>query len=340
MRSINSEPMRYLLPILFVALTGCSGFFQPEPANDPEAIFEDLWQRFHDDYAGFESRNVDWDAQYDIFRPMITASTTDEELNEVLHQLLAVLDDGHVSLMTSIDQEKFASNIYYRTRLEDELFDLDLIKTNYLNNNYEQNGNDFNPFGWIGNIGYVHFEFASDNMMYLPDMLDQFADADGLIIDLRHNGGGDFTWALNAMERLTNEKRLVFRSRSKNGPGPDDYTELFDWYLEPGGTYFDKQIVLLTDRYTISAGERATLILDALPNVIHIGDSTNGAFSAVLGGELANGWMYSFAPQQVYFIDGIDYEGTGMIPDILIKNTMDEMAAGIDQNLETALDQF
>ena len=39
-------------------------------------------------------------------------------------------------------------------------------------------------------------------------------------------------------------------------------------------------------------------------------------------------------------ISGVSYEGRGMSPDMYIKNTAEEMAAGVDRVLEEALGRF
>jgi len=98
--------------------------------------------------------------------------------------------------------------------------------------------------------------------------------------------------------------------------------------------------VVLTDRLTISASERVVMILNTLPDVTIMGDTTNGAISTKISKELANGWNYSVAPQHVEFIDGINYEGTGMPPDVFMKNTEEEILNGQDRVLEEALARF
>jgi len=77
-----------------------------------------------------------------------------------------------------------------------------------------------------------------------------------------------------------------------------------------------------------------------LPNVTILGDTTNGAHGTMIGRELANGWFYSLVPQKVQLPDGRSYEGIGLAPMITVKNTREEMAAGIDKNLETAVEMI
>lgn len=335
------KSLHYILPLVFaVSFSACEqAFFEPEPQNDQEAIFEDFWTTYHNEYANFEERGVDWDAIYALYRPQVDPNTTDDELFEIFQQMLWPLKDAHIKLIAP-NRKIFTPDKYYYFRFEDDLFDLDLIKAKYMQSNFEQNGYGFNTFGRIGNVGYVHFRWISDNMADFGKVLESFSDTDGLIIDLRHNGGGDFTWAFSEFGPLTNEKRYSFRSRTKNGPGENDFGDWFEWNMIPGGTYFDKPLVMLTDRYTISAGERATLGLKTLPNLIHMGDTTNGASATIISRELANGWYYTVMPQEIEFRDGVSYEGPGVPPDVLIENTVEEMNAGQDKALEAALARF
>lgn len=335
------KSFQYIIPLLCaMILASCEqALFEPTPVDTPEAIFEDFWTTYDQEYANFEERGVDWDAVYAQYRPQVSPNTTDDELFEIFQQMLWQLKDAHIKLIAP-NRKVFSPDKYYEFRFEDELFDLDLIKTKYLQSNFKQDAYKINTYGQIGKIGYVHLRWISDNLAEFGEILDSFSDTDGLVIDLRHNGGGDFTWAFSEFGPLTDEKRYAYRSRTKNGPGPNDFSDWFEWHMVPGGTYFDKPIVLLTDRYTISAGERATLGLKVLPNVIHMGDTTNGASATIISRELANGWYYTVMPQEIEFRDGVSYEGPGIPPDVLIENTAEEMEAGQDKALEAALARF
>ncbi len=77
-----------------------------------------------------------------------------------------------------------------------------------------------------------------------------------------------------------------------------------------------------------------------LPNVTVVGDTTNGAQSKLIGRELANGWFYSMATQKVMLGDSLSYEGIGLPPDIVLKNTLDEINVGIDRTLGYAIDEL
>ena len=312
--------------------------FAPEPGKDPEAVFETLWTSFQNDYAGFDQRHVNWQEQYQRFRPQVSANTTDDALANTIEAMLSTLGDGHVELIRP-NRRIFYANKIVNEEIDNELFNLELIKTHYLQDVQSDYGGGI-VYGKIGSLGYIHLKYIGLNLLALDEALDYLDDVEGLIFDLRHNGGGDFTYAYSEFGRLTNQERFVHRSQTKNGTGHDDYTPWYDWNIHPKGKYFDKPIVLLTDRYTISAGERMTMAFKSLPNVLHLGDTTNGAFSTKILKELPNGWVYSVATQHTEFLDGKSYEGIGMIPDEVIRNTKEEVDAKVDHQLEVAIQRF
>lgn len=324
-------------------LISCEKMFVEQPANNPEAIFENLWSTFNEEYAPFEERNVDWDAQYNLYRPLVHANTTDSDLFEIISQMLASLDDGHVGL-TAPNRKTFYSNNIRNLKIDDELFDMSVIKSNYLEAGYKEGEEQSYVYGKLKdyNMAYINFKFVGPNFFALNDFLEEYKNADGFVIDLRHNDGGDFTYCFSEIQQLTNEKRYVFRSKTKNGKGKNDYTDWHEWFIEPSasGKYVNKPMVVLTDRYTISAGERSVMAFKTLPNVIIVGDTTNGGHGTMIGRELANGWFYSLVPQKVEMPDGQSYEGVGIAPDVYVKNQMSEIEAGQDKTLQTAIDKL
>lgn len=326
-----------MISALFIGIVSCEGLFSEQPSNDPEAIFENLWTTFQQEYAPFEERNVDWELEYSRFRPLVNSTSSDEELFAIISDLLETLDDGHVSL-TAPGKEIYFANRIRREKIEDGLFDLEVIQNNYLENIRTDEDQNY-VYGKIKNenIGYIFFDNVGNNFFQMNDFLNEFENADGLIIDLRHNQGGDFTFAFSEIGRLTDQRRFVFKSKTKNGVGADDFTPWFDWFLDPSGDYLDIPIVVLTDRYTISAGERAVMAFMTIPNAITLGDTTNGAHGTMIGRELANGWFYSLVPQKVELFDGKTYEGIGLAPDVYFKNKLEDVVQGKDETLEMAV---
>ncbi len=327
--------------IFIISLASCEKvFFKPEPENTPVQVFNEMWTTFSEMYGPFEERGIDWDAIRGQYAPQVNDNMSDDELSNVLGSMIAMLNDGHVS-MTAPGKKTFSSNKVYRDSIGFNLFDLDVIEHQYLDDSFEGNTDAGYVYGLInGDVVYIFLPFISDNMPILNTVLDQYPDAKGIIIDMRHSFGGDFTWGFDAFSRFTGQTRLVFRSSTKNGPNRDDFDPWVDWNLEPSGNYYNKKIVFLTDRYTISASERSVMALKVIPNTIQIGDTTNGSHSTLIGRELQNGWYYTLGTQRIVFADGNSYEGIGMIPDILVKNSRARLDQEIDDVLNTAIDQF
>jgi carboxyl-terminal processing protease len=331
--------------ILFTAivsflLTSCEKVFIDPPVNNPEAVFENLWNTFNEEYAPFEERNADWQVQYNSFRSMVNSETTDDELFLIISQMLSSLDDGHVTL-TAPGRDVFISNKIINELIDNELFSIPIVKT-YLETSYKVGEENSFIYGKIKNenVAYIYFDYVGENFFKLNDFLNEYANVNGYIIDLRHNQGGDFTYCFSEIGRLTNKSRYVFRSKTKNGKGSDDFTDWFEWHIYPEGEYVDKPIIVLTDRYTISAGERSVMAFKTLPNVTLMGDTTNGAHGTMIGRELVNGWFYSLVPQKVELFDGKTYEGIGLAPDVFSKNSISEINNGIDMTLQKAIDKL
>lgn len=325
-------------------LTGCAKlFFEPEPQNSPVENFMTLWNTFNERYAPFEQRNVNWNDIFDLFRPQVSENTTDAELFRVFAEMLARLDDAHVTI-TAANQELWNANKILRLKLGNQLFALDMIEDIYLETPSKAGALTYGVIKKTfqqkdARIGYLHIQhFQKKEPGILDTVLDKLQDTDGMIVDLRHNFGGDFRNGLVVVSRFADQRRLAFSSKAKNGPEPDDFAPLVEWYLEPGGKLqYTKPVALLTDRYTVSAAERTVLAFATLPHIAILGDTTSGAYGEKVGKELPNGWFFSITPQIVFAADGKSYEGTGFPPDFRVQNVAPVVIQGSDRVMRTAI---
>ena len=261
-----------------------------------------------------------------------------DELFEVIAQMLAETDDGHIHLAVP-GRVHWSANQIRREQIGFDRFDLELVRDGYLGGDYQTDYEDAYTLGELGGATYVHFAWVSDQMPILARVREQAeAAGGGLIIDLRHNGGGDFTWAFAALAGWTASERLVSRSRTRNGPERGDFSPWFEWSLEGEGTDIEFPLVVLIDRYTISAGERMVMALATFDDVVFLGEPTTGAISTTAGRELVNGWYVSISTQEVLSPDGSTIEGVGFSPDEVIVNDEAMMAAGVDEVLDRAIE--
>ncbi len=310
--------------------------------------FEYFWQDYKDHYGNFRVKSIDWDAQYARHRPSFDGNPTEEDLYTALRSMQEVLDDGHVGLFPiGTDFPYFTSGVagrLYKEGFKD--FDLDVIKENYLLNDYtEVIENEVIYATLPDNIGYIYLGLMFEDLQFWEETFDQMiedlGDTKGIILDLRDNGGGEDEAGRLITSYFTDAETHYMEVRYKDGLAEDDFSEVYDWDIAPGrATLYTNPIVLLTNRYTISAGETFGFALKTLPQLTHIGDTTNGAFSDTVERELPNRWQYRVPVAEVFDGDGISWEGIGLIPDQVTKNTAADLEAGQDKMLETSIAVF
>ena len=193
---------RTLVPLgLFLTLFLFSSCIKEEEYDDnARGNFEALWNIMDQHYCFFTEKNIDWNAIHAKYSPQVDAGMSSSQLFEVLAKMLSELKDGHVNLYSSFDvgrnwswHENYPSNFS------------DTIYHKYIGTDYKIAG----PLSYRvldDNIGYLRcasFESAigSGN---LDHVLSDFAPCNGLIIDIRDNGGGLLTDAETFAARFTN----------------------------------------------------------------------------------------------------------------------------------------
>ncbi|WP_318610798.1 S41 family peptidase [Mesorhizobium sp. BAC0120] len=323
--------------------------------SDPERNFECLWNTFHNRYPFFELRKVDWEKQYDTYRPAVTKTTSADELFNIFCQLLAPLNDGHIELIASrgrhqkpryFNPEK--TSRFYREFTKRDI--KDLFKTTGKTLIDHGFGKPRETEAWIlqycrsDTFGYMRiFELEGIKKRRLAVALDaisrDFKSLKGIIIDIRDNPGGEDGIAIAIVNRFCDRRRVAFHRKTKIGPGNSDFTPLKTWYLEPqGDVQFTGPIVLLTCDSVFSGGEVFALAVKQLPHVTILGDHTNGIFSYQLEKKLPNGWEYRLSYQVYLSADMVCYEGTGVPADIELLNHKSDIENGLDPLINRAID--
>ena len=328
-----------LLPVLLSCGKTLVG---SDPANTPQNNFQILWDEFDRYYALFEVKNVDWQALYDLYAPQVTNQTDDHTLFDIMASMLAHLDDGHVGLIAPFKgvNTRYADG---RSRPESTL-NLDLVKSKYLNSEFQTAGNGFFTSGQISDtIGYLHIaSFSSRNgsawVETIDPIVNEFFDHSGLIIDVRNNSGGNADNTDAIAGRFADQKRVSALLQTRNGPRHSDFTPIRERYVEPrGNKQFTKPIVVLTDRRTVSAGEYFVLAMKQLSYVTTVGDVTAGNLSHNISRELPNGWTYRISIGKWFSVDQVLYEGVGIPPDIRVAVSPSDADMEKDAVIEMAI---
>lgn len=318
-----------------------------EKANTPVNNFEHFWKTFDTHYGLFEVKQIDWQSIYNQYRPQVNDQMTDEQLYHVLTSMIVLLNDNHVNLYpTNGELPVFPGGVI---RYKDgeltilkvqEDYALDVVR-NYVNDLKELSPNL--RYGLMeNNIGYLNLtgtDSRKDTEKNMEKALDALRNTQSLIIDVRGHYGGMDAISQFVAGRFTTESKLYMTSKKRNGPGHSDFTEVTEWYCAPTGNFqYTKSIILLTSRFTQSAGETFTLAMNELNHVTLLGDTTAGGFSDNPNFELPNGWIFSLSVGDYRAANGISYEGVGIAPDEIKVTTKSDLLAGKDPALEKAIE--
>lgn len=326
----------YFLVTLALSLMMFSCIREDVSGTTPEDNFESLWKIIDEQYCFLEYKNqeygLDWDEVHTRYAKRITPSMGSEALFEVLSEMVNELRDGHVNLSSSLATSQYR-----------EWFDAyprnfsDSIQSIYLRKDYV-NSSGLTYQILENNIGYIYCESFSDGIGdgNLDQTLNKLAVCDGLIVDVRNNGGGNLTTAQKLAARFTNERVLVGYMCHKKGPGHTDFSEPKPVYLEPSnGIRWQKKVVVLTNRRSYSATNDFVNSMKQLPNVIILGDKTGGGSGLPFSSEIPNGWSIRFSASPVFDPDMNQLE-FGIDPDRKVDMTSEDISRGKDTMIETA----
>ena len=158
----------------------------------------------------------------------------------------------------------------------------------------------------------------------------------GIIIDVRNNGGGELTNSERLASRFTNEKLLVGYMSHKTGKGHSDFSEPEPIYVEPAnGVRWQKPVVVLTNRHSYSATNDFVNSMRYMPHATIIGDQTGGGSGMPFNSELPNGWGVRFSACPMFDAEMQQIE-FGIDPDIKVDLDPADQAEGIDTIIEAA----
>lgn len=328
---------KFNLRYSFLFLTACllclsSCIREEEFDNTPQGNFEALWTIIDEQYCFLDYKQIDWNAIHDKYQPLITPDMSQDGLFEVLGNMLAELKDGHVNLYSASNTAR-----YWDWYLDyPRNFDESLVEQ-YLGREYRIGGGaEYTILD--DNIGYIYYGSFSSGVGEgnLDEMLSYLSICNGLIIDVRNNGGGNLTYAERIASRFTNEKVLTGYIQHKTGKGHSDFSDPSPIYLEPSNSIrWQKKAIVLVNRHAYSATNDFINSMRYLPNVTILGDKSGGGSGLPFSSELPNSWGVRFSASP-HLDAGKQHIEFGIDPDIKIDMTEEDQANGLDTMIEEA----
>ena len=319
-----------LLVSLVFLCTSCID--EDEKTDTAQGNFEALWQIIDEHYCFFDYKNINWDEIYNIYKVRARDGISREQLFEVLTDMLSQLRDGHVNLYTAFDNGR-----YWRWREDYPSNFSDSLQRRYL-------GNDYHIAGGLkykildDNIGYVYYGSFNSSIgeSNLNEIISYMMLCQGIILDIRGNGGGMMPNAERLAARFCNEKTLVGYTQHKTGKGHNDFSTPEPLYIEPSKNLrWQKPVILLTNREVFSAANEFTQYMKCMPQVIQVGDQTGGGSGMPFTATLPNGWTVRFSACPTYDCN-MNQTEFGIVPDYSVDLTDADFLRGKDTIIEFA----
>ncbi|MEM7249523.1 MAG: S41 family peptidase, partial [Acidobacteriota bacterium] len=180
-----------------------------------------------------------------------------------------------------------------------------------------------------GRLGYLHVRSMSTPQLerFEQELYSVAHGRDGLLIDVRNNGGGWTTDYMLAMLMVKSHATTVPRG---GGPGyPQGRRPLYAW---------SKPVATLCNQYSFSNAEIFSHSMQTLGRGQVIGMETAGGVISTGGTRLMDGsWLR--LPFRGWWSDGTgkNMEGNGAVPDHVVPMNPDDERSGSDPQLETAV---
>jgi hypothetical protein len=333
---MNTSKILIIFVVIF--LDSCEKLYFNEKSDDPEYIFESYWKEVDRNFSFFSYLNLNWDSVYTVYKQKINQSTNPKQLYLILGEMTKLLKDGHSDLFSNFGTISFTD--WYSKYPANQLPDIQ----SYFENYYNYHNHIY--YGKIksANLGYVYIKtFGGDTSEYtiIDKIISDFATTDGIIIDVRSNGGGNSINGTTIAKRFADSARYIFKVRFRNGPKHTDFDPWIDLYLKTGGkVHYSKPVAILTNRKCYSATGWFILEMASLPQVKVIGDTTGGGSAQPVIRELPNGWILRVSNSQRLTPEGRDDQYSGFYPDIPVWINNQDAVRGIDTILERAIKEL
>lgn len=310
--------------LLLLLSVGC---VPSDPENrDYRTNFEALWTLINERYCYLDEKGIDWDSIHTVYGKRVDRMIELNEANDlVFFDLMAAmlheLGDGHVNLQSGFDLSANSDwagdpteglNIYVR----DQAISGGLKRSG---------GMLYNSFGvkqYPGRrIGYIRYNSFSSALGSMPFILSYLSDTEGIILDIRGNGGGLVSNASALAGCFYDERTLVGYVSHKTGPGRGSFSAPKEIYVTPaeGLRWTRKPLVVLQDRGCYSAANDFLYKVSLAPNVYRVGLPSGGGGGMPATSELPNGWRVRYSAVKSYDSHMQSTE-RGIEPDRLVAN--------------------
>ncbi|WP_419542640.1 S41 family peptidase, partial [Negativibacillus massiliensis] len=188
-----------------------------------------------------------------------------------------------------------------------------------------------------GNIGLINPEAFQEEK--LEDIMQEYKDTDGLIIDLRqYPSNGELNYLASYLKKEPTVCSVIaFPSQSIPGVMVLEKQSYGGASEEYPSYYYEKPVVLLMNEESVSASEFHVMILRGGENVTVMGSNSHGTDGNVVFLPLPNKNVVRFTGLGVYTPEMGQTQRIGLTPDIEVHPTIKGIKEGRDELMEAAV---
>lgn len=173
-----------------------------------------------------------------------------------------------------------------------------------------------------GNIGYIKLNFWQPLDWVKPTIdatMGFVANTDALIIDLTENQGGYSPTDSYLASYFFDEKPTLWMSTKERRT--DETESVYTFQEIDGERYLNKSIFILVSENTFSLAEQFAYAMKHFDKAIIIGQTSSGAAHAIDFMEVNDNYLIQLPIRRsIHPVTKMDWEGTGIIPNIKTSN--------------------
>lgn len=263
----------------------------------------------------------DWPDVMDRLRSQASVVKTPAMLARMIARELAASKDLHLSV--SIGEAKFP---VYAPEIQRNV---DIARLKKTIPDLRQPTNEVMTGRWSDGIGYIFIstwpgEKAEIRQAF--DALDEMADCRALIIDVRHNGGGDERTARKFAEHFVTIGAVYSLNRFRDATESEGWTTMLERVIQPlgkgdeavppGAMPFRGSVAVLMGPGCMSSNESFLLMMRHGGHATLIGSPSFGTSGNPRAVDVGHGITVSLPAWQDYLPDGTLLEGRGVQPDV------------------------
>lgn len=203
---------------------------------------------------------------------------------------------------------------------------------------------EFTPRVLPSGVGYIRFSgFVGNLQAAILAEIDKMKDTPGMIIDLRGNGGGSGEMSRTLLGRFFKDDQTGVSIKTRTGkPISIFFYPIAKLEQELKGSKeraYTKPLVILTNESSASASEIFAVVMKESGRATLIGQRTCGCLLGYMGlADVPGGAQMAYSELAFVTKNGSRVEGDGVVPNIEVTPTRDDLLLNRDRALERAVE--